>query len=83
MDIKLGTRVEWIGRSGGGVAHHTGTVVQVVLPGWKPSSEWIGLHNGAGVGDPRSHESYVIEEVIGKRKPRHYWPRVSALKVVQ
>lgn len=83
MHIKLGTKVEWTGRSGGGIARHTGTVVQVVKPGLWPDLKYERIHRGTGCGGWRIHESYVVEEIIGKRKPKHYWPRVSALKVVQ
>lgn len=50
----------------------------------RPSGFW-GKYNWSsyGYGKTRDHRSYlVVVESGGKAKPKIYWPRVSALKLV-
>jgi hypothetical protein len=86
----LGDIVEWRGSK----HKHKGEIVQVVKYGMYPmvcrneheilktrklrkeDIDWPELHTGAYY---REHESYVVEDRLGKR----WWPRVRCLRLVQ
>jgi len=63
--------VSWDSQAGGRWTKKTGAIVEIVPRGLVPR------HKIRGSGQPRSHESYVVD-VFGTL----YWPRVSNLKPV-
>lgn len=77
MTINLGMKVKWVSQANGGWKEKVGTVVEVVDANYPPKSP-------AGSGWMRNHESYIVSVPgkTAKAKPKLYWPRVSALKVV-
>jgi hypothetical protein len=77
MSFKKGETVTWKSSSLGTWKEKTGTIVSVVKIGEAPDL--------MGSGWPRDHESYVVsvpQGSTGKAKPKLYWPRVSALRLV-
>lgn len=84
MKIEAGSKVKWASQAQGHHKEKVGVVVQVVPAGERPNRErFLDLYKGAGVGCGRNHESYVVAVPTGKKgmgKPKHYWPRVSALR---
>lgn len=74
--MKLGDKVKWSSQSGGYVAVKTGEIIAIVPPDEIPTCADTTL--------PRGHESYVVmvRPIKGKAKPKKYWPRVSALKLI-
>lgn len=83
MSFKIGDRVTWSSQAQGFAREKTGTVVEVVEKGNRPSRKFDDLHKGIGCGYGRDHDSYVVEVRTGKTdkaKPKHYWPRASALR---
>ena len=82
-DFKLGSNVEWWSQAQGHDKWKRGKVVQIVMAGSRPDRSYDDLYKGPGCGCSRNHHSYVIKVATGKNgngKPKHYWPRVSALK---
>lgn len=81
--MKNNSVVSWGSSSSGVYKKKSGVVVEVVPKGSLPDRErLVSLHRGAGVGEPRNHESYVIAVDCGKHKGssvKYSWPRVSAL----
>ena len=82
--FKIGDRVEWESQSAGSVKKKVGTVVAINPPnGIEHVKVKWGL-NGAGYA--RDHQSYIIAVKVGKTdkaKLKHYWPRVSALRLAE
>lgn len=82
--FNVGDRVEWESQSAGSMKKKVGTVVAINPPnGNEHIKEKWGL-NGAGYA--RDHESYIVAVKAGKTdkaKPKHYWPRVSALRLAE
>jgi hypothetical protein len=77
MAFKNGDKVKWSSSAQGSWKEKTGVVVTVVQAGVSPKL--------VGSGWPREHESYVVEVAqgtTGKAKPKLYWPRVTALALV-
>lgn len=74
--MKLGDKVTWSSQSGGYMATKTGEIIEVVPCDAVPRCAETTL--------PRGHESYVVmvRPAKGNAKPKKYWPRVSALKLV-
>lgn len=90
--FKLGDCVAWQARNT--TPKHTGKIVEVVPYGMYPSccpnerdirqkrklekkdAVWKNL---LGCGYYREHESYVVEDVQGKR----WWPRVGNLRILE
>jgi hypothetical protein len=84
QQFKLGDRVEWESQSSGSTTKKVGTVVAINPPNCIEHlmAKW-GLK---GAGYPRDHKSYIIAVKAGKTdkaKPKHYWPRVSALRLAE
>lgn len=83
MGFKIGDKVTWSSQAQGFAREKTGVVVEVVAAGNRPSRKFDDLHKGVGCGYGRDHDSYVVEVRTGKTdkaKPKHHWPRASALK---
>lgn len=82
--FKLGDCVEWESQSAGSLVKKVGVVVAINPPG---GVEHVKVKWGlVGAGYARNHESYIIAVKVGKTdkaKPKHYWPRVSALRLVE
>lgn len=81
QQFKLGDRVEWESQSAGSMVKKIGVVVAINPPGGIEHVKVKWKLNGAGYA--RDHESYIIAVKVGKTdkaKPKHYWPRVSALR---
>ena len=77
--IKLGDTVTWYSGANGTYLEKEGVVVDVVKPGKRPDfSRYPSLK---GCGTPRPHESYIVAVKTAK-SIRHYWPRVSGLRVI-
>lgn len=82
--FKLGDRVEWESQSAGSMVKKSGVVVAINPPGGIEHVKTKWKLNGAG--HSRNHESYIISVKVGKTdkaKPKYYWPRVSALRLVE
>lgn len=77
-DIRNGDTVEWTSSAAGTSRTKRGEVVEVV-----PAYEWPrSAIDGAAGG--RNHESYVVHaEALVRKGRRLYWPRVSALRLVE
>jgi hypothetical protein len=86
MVFKVGDRVEWVSQSQGYTKSKSGEVVEVVPAGHTPATKYSDLYRGAGPGNSRRHESYVVAVRKVTRLPRasvkHYWPIVSKLTLV-
>jgi hypothetical protein len=83
MQFKVNDRVTWWSSSGGSRTEKTGNVVEIIPADNRPDAKRWGL-DSPGYG--RDHESYIVAVKIGKTdkaKPKHYWPRVSALEPAQ
>lgn len=87
MKFKLYQKVAWVSQSNGTKKEKHGVVFRIVPPRQPPLGgaerimiQGVYLLPGGGFGFPRSHESYLVEVRVGKRKPKLYWPRVSALE---
>ena len=88
--FKVGDKVEWESGAGRGWKKKVGMVVGIVHPGQRFllartefKLEPYSFKSAYGGGAPRDHESYaVLVPHPGKGKPTLYWPRVSALKLV-
>ena len=78
--IKIGDTVSWFSGANGTYLEKAGVVVDVVKPGKRPDfrSSFPSLK---GCGYSRNHESYVVAVKTAKSQ-KHYWPRVSALRVI-
>lgn len=80
MKFQIGDLVEWTSQSAGIVKRKIGEIVYVV-----PARERPVRLVGAGCGQSRDHESYVVRvrqyDRLGEKviRTRGYWPRVSAL----
>ena len=72
--MKVGDKVKW--GNGGHVNVHTGVIVRVVAP-------WEYFTQDKYSPRCRNHESYVVEERLGKRQPKIYWPPVKQLIVIE
>ncbi|MEX9785662.1 MULTISPECIES: hypothetical protein [Providencia] len=86
-EFAIGDEVTWTSQAQGFEREKIGTVVAVL----KPHAHFTNQHResfpdlfkNAGVGYPRDEISYVVsvpQGKTGKAKPKHYWPRTSALK---
>ena len=77
--FSLGQIVRWRSQASGTYCTKQGKVVEVLPPGFKPSTRFKSLYRNRGVQtvSPRKHVSYVVE-VDGKA----YWPRVKKLEAV-
>jgi hypothetical protein len=83
MQFTLGQKVIWRSQAQGAWTEKEGEIVQVVPPGDLPDTAFTKLHQGAGIGRPRSEESYVVlVKKEGSKVVKHYWPRPSALNPV-
>ena len=87
----LGQTVKWRSSAGGTWKEKQGEVVHVVKgKSHCPDKKWMESRYKASAspidgGYRRDHESYIIK-VPGtseKARPRLYWPRVSALELVE
>ena len=77
--FEVGRTVVWRSQAQGLWKMKVGKIVEVVPQGERPSRQRFEiLYKGAGVGFSRKHESYVV--MVGSRP---YWPRVSALKIME
>ena len=86
MKFKLNQRVAWVSQSSGTRKEKHGVVVRIVPAGQSAlggaSSDvfsWTFATTGL-FGNPRNHESYLVEVREGKRKPKLYWPVVARLE---
>ena len=77
--FRLGDKVQWRSQAGGYTVDKVGVVVAIVPAGADP---WECLPPGTSgdFGFSRDHESYLV--MRGKR-PKLYWPRVTALKLIE
>ena len=84
MSFKIGDKVTWSSQAQSYEKEKLGVVIEVVEPGQRPNrAEFEDLYRGSGCGFGRDHVSYVVRVATGKAgkgKPKHYWPRASALK---
>lgn len=85
MKFELHQKVAWVSQSNGTRKEKHGKVIRIVPTGQDPLggfTAWGDTHSmpGGGFGNPRNHESYLVEVREGKRKPKLYWPRVAALE---
>jgi len=85
--FKRGDSVVWESQAGGYWQEKRGVVWAVVGPGEPPPSApptHIAMYGMYGwAGNPRDHESYIVEVRVGKTaraKPRLYWPRAASLR---
>jgi hypothetical protein len=85
--FKVGSKVAWRSQSSGTWKEKHGEVFRVVAAGRDPldGAELAlitGVYSlpGGGFGRPRTEESYLVEVRERSKKPRLYWPRVSALE---
>jgi hypothetical protein len=80
--FKIGDRVAWESQSHGSMKTKVGTVVAINPPN---GIEHVKVKWGLiGSGYARDHQSYIVAVKAGKTdkaKPKHYWPRVSALRL--
>lgn len=88
ISFKLGDTVTWGSQAGGSYREKTGEIVEVIPPKGRFNSatrdKYPDLFKGAGVGFPRAEVSYIVavpQGKTGKAKPKHYWPRTSALRL--
>jgi len=84
--VQIGTLVEWESTSGGSTTAKRGRVVEVLLPWERPNrARFPKFYAGSVPGLGRDHVSYIVEVVSGKtgKTIKHYWPRVSALRIVE
>ena len=78
---KLGDRVTWTSQAHGSAKTKTGTVVEVVPKGGRPSrGKFPSLYKDAGVGFSRAHESYVVSVPNKRSGVKIYWPIVKNLR---
>jgi hypothetical protein len=79
--FSIGNVVTWRSQAQGSAKTKVGTIIEVVPPDTRPSTEGRSGLNGCGCG--RNHASYIVEVATGKQTQgkRHYWPVVSALKL--
>lgn len=80
--FKVGDNVKWMSQAQGCATVKYGVVLGVIPAGgdFPPLAE-DGRVSHYGGGDPRNHESYLVEVPSKKDgKPHLYWPRVSALE---
>lgn len=93
--FKVGDVVEWTSQAAGSTKTKRGTIAAPVAAGMLPGYAVRRLRDGglafsgpdAGTCVPRNHESYLVlvqmpasRNAARPRKPRVYWPRVSALE---
>ena len=76
--IKLGDTVTWYSGANGTYLEKEGVVVEVVKPGTPPDFRYPSMKWS---GTPRPHESYIVAVKTAKSQ-KHYWPRVSGLRVI-
>lgn len=77
VPILKGDTVSWQSQAQGTWKKKTGTVVEVVEPGHRPSTLLVNA------GGPRKAVSFVVGVPTGKQqKLKFYWPVVTALKRV-
>ena len=73
--FKVGDAVTWKSQSQGSWATKSGTVADVIAPWVRPDRQkWPSLYRGAGCGNARNHESYIVNA-----NGLTYWPTVSKL----
>lgn len=91
MTFKIGDKVEWTSSAAGTTKTKQGSVIAVLPEGGMPR-DVIRLEEQRlykVMVDARSlyrnHESYLVSVPTksGRGRPRLYWPRVSALKLVK
>ena len=86
--MQAGSIVTWSSQSQGVTAKKLGQIVAVIPPGinfWRAMKDDHAEYNIGPVkwpGGRRNHESYAVAVADGDRKPKLYWPRVSALQEV-
>lgn len=77
--IEVGAMVVWTSQANGRALEKRGRVVDVVPAGARPD----GIREP---GLPRDHESYLVRATTvnarGRRRAGAYWPRVSALRLL-
>jgi hypothetical protein len=73
--LAVGGHVE--GKARRGVSRGSGWATPI---GWRRVRSGVYSLPGGGFGNPRDHESYLVEVREGKKKPKLYWPRVAALE---
>lgn len=92
--MKVGDKVTWSSQAGSYTTTKSGVIVAIVPPGVKPPTkhrlaEWVqwglGSYQCVYDGFGRKHESYLVAvpNKSGKGWGKVYWPRVSALKLVE
>ncbi|WP_238556028.1 hypothetical protein [Dickeya sp. NCPPB 3274] len=86
MTFDIGDAVFWESQANGSYKRKEGTIVAVIPAGIAPvlTSHASLLPPGAG-SLPRKEQSYIVS-VPGKTdkaKPKHYWPRTSALNLTE
>lgn len=86
-EFTIGDNVSWTSQAQGYERNKTGTVVAVIMPHAsftnKHHESFPDLFKNSGVGSPRDEISYIVsvpQGKTGKAKPKHYWPRTSALR---
>ncbi|WP_321146165.1 hypothetical protein [Providencia alcalifaciens] len=89
-EFAVGDEVIWTSQAQSYEREKTGTVVAVLKPHArftnKHQESFPDLFKSSGVGYPRDEVSYVVrvpQGKTGKAKPKHYWPRTSALKAAK
>ena len=86
MKFKKGDKVTWKSQAMGSETTKRGKIVKVLPPGvaaWEVSADLPNHISVSGGGMARNHESYIVfvPSPKGKRLPKMYWPRVSALSL--
>ncbi len=85
MTFKVNDEVFWVSQAGGHEKEKIGIIVEVLPAGRSANKSkfrnWLDCS-----GLPRKHESYIV--CVGTRpgskaRPKYYWPRVSALKLLK
>lgn len=86
MKFELHQKVAWVSQSNGTRKEKHGKVIRIVpagqeaLGGGTRYGAWETYIVPGSIGQVRNHESYLVEVREGKRKPKLYWPRVTALE---
>ena len=79
--FEIGDKVRWESHSQGKWTTKTGVVALIVPTLATPAYNSPELLKNYQYG--RDHVSYMVRVQIGKRQPRYYWPRVSALRLAK
>lgn len=83
VQIILGSTVRWRSQARGAWKEKTGRVIDVVPAGRYPDRKLApDLYYGFGLGFARKNKSYVVRVKTGANSFKHYWPRVTALSIV-